>query len=327
MKLIYLCVLFLLVFACNSANRNDSSSLDNPNSKEQKIGKPESLDLDTLETGDLEKIKQVPEKEGGITQLILGIIIVIALILPWIIIIIKNNQINDQGEMINKLNSKVGSYKRDADRYKKQYNKRKDRQSESENKYYRLEERIRDFEDKNEKLKRNNDELVKYIKDNENYHNKINSIKPRYERSIVKENNILKKERNNEKKNPFTLNRNENDSDKLDLPAMEFNKTLYFSVPESGGKFTISKGKENHGDKLFYKISYNSEQDLGKIEYLSGDFDSFATNHKDSVLKPVCKIIESEGGDQTTVINDEPGSVKRLGDKWVIDEKLIVRIR
>lgn len=103
-------------------------------------------------------------------------------------------------------------------------------------------------------------------------------------------------------------------------------KTLFFSGPEKSGKFNHDKGDTEPSEKKIYSISYHPSESTGQLEYLSSNYDGQVINHKDSMLRPVCDIIESDEGSYTKVKMKNPGKVKREGGYWVVEEKIKIEI-
>lgn len=101
---------------------------------------------------------------------------------------------------------------------------------------------------------------------------------------------------------------------------------LFFTVPDGQGKFKHESGISNCEEKRLYKLTYQPGEAEGTIEFISSKYDGIAINHKDSMIKPVCNIIKENENNPSSVSQNSPGKVKRVGDEWVIDYKIKVEI-
>lgn len=101
---------------------------------------------------------------------------------------------------------------------------------------------------------------------------------------------------------------------------------LFFTVPEKGGKFKHESGIKSYEEQRFYKIVYSNEEETGELNFISSENDEVAINLKDSMLKRVCKIINENENSPSRVFQISPGKVVRVGEEWVIKEKIKVEI-
>ncbi|MDZ7718049.1 MAG: hypothetical protein U5K72_04410 [Balneolaceae bacterium] len=101
---------------------------------------------------------------------------------------------------------------------------------------------------------------------------------------------------------------------------------LFFTVPNEEGKFKHLNGISTCEEKRLYKLTYQSGESEGIIEFVSSKYDGVAINLKDSMIKPACSITEENENNPTTVSQINPGKVKRDGEEWVIVNKIEVEI-
>jgi hypothetical protein len=112
------------------------------------------------------------------------------------------------------------------------------------------------------------------------------------------------------------------------LKGSKIKPCLFFSIPESDGRFIIEKGDSVNDGMKFYRIDYKNNSDQGELLFISSDQDKRAINRLDSYLKPVCdidNIVNSETADKILLI--KPGKVIQIGDSWVIDSDNKVKIK
>ncbi|MGM0408937.1 MAG: hypothetical protein ACQERU_13225, partial [Bacteroidota bacterium] len=103
---------------------------------------------------------------------------------------------------------------------------------------------------------------------------------------------------------------------------------LFFSMPESDGRFIISNGEQSNDGRKYYKIEYFEKSDEGQLFYLSSERDKRAINRLESYLKPVCdidNILNAESATRVDFIS--PGKVIFIDDSWVIDSNNKVKIK
>lgn len=103
--------------------------------------------------------------------------------------------------------------------------------------------------------------------------------------------------------------------------------TVYFSIPESDGNFSIAHGETAFDDRKYYKIIYETNSDRGTLHYLSGQFDLKAIDNIDYYLTPVCEIVNiSDRNSAKKVSQIETGTVLKIQDNWMIDKKVKVKL-
>jgi hypothetical protein len=104
--------------------------------------------------------------------------------------------------------------------------------------------------------------------------------------------------------------------------------TLYFSIPESEGKFKIINGKPTSDENKFYKIEFDENTSSGKLYFIPGDLDIRAINDIDSYLIPVCEIENISNRKNANKIEfSNPGKVTLMNDCWVIDPENKVKVK
>ncbi len=97
-------------------------------------------------------------------------------------------------------------------------------------------------------------------------------------------------------------------------------RKLFFSMPESDGRFIIDNGESSNDGRKYFRIEYNEGSETGDLYYISGDRDQRAINRLESYLKPACDIENIENADSATNIEFiKPGKVFLINDSWVID--------
>lgn len=103
---------------------------------------------------------------------------------------------------------------------------------------------------------------------------------------------------------------------------------LYFSIPESDGRFIIEKGELADDGTKYYKIEHKGNSDEGRLFFLCGRQDKRAINRLDSYLRPVCEIDNinySDNASKIELVNH--GLVIKISDSWVIDTNKKVKIK
>ena len=101
---------------------------------------------------------------------------------------------------------------------------------------------------------------------------------------------------------------------------------LFFEIPNRQGKFKHENGIKTFKKRRLYKITYKKNESEGVIEFVSSKYDGLAINHKDSMIRPACNIIEENENNPSSVNQISPGKVKRVGDEWIIESKIKVEI-
>ena len=103
---------------------------------------------------------------------------------------------------------------------------------------------------------------------------------------------------------------------------------LFFTIPDSDGSFNIRNGKITKDNDCFYSIETGEDANIGKLHYLSGDYDLRALDNIDYYLNPVChieNITDRSSAQRIAIVN--PGVVNKNGDVWKIDINNKVKIR
>jgi len=105
-------------------------------------------------------------------------------------------------------------------------------------------------------------------------------------------------------------------------------RKLFFSMPESNGRFIVDNGETSNDGRKYFKIEYNEGSETGEFYYISGDRDKRAINRLESYLKPACDIENIENADSATNIEFiKSGKVVLINDSWVIDSDNKVKIK
>lgn len=104
-------------------------------------------------------------------------------------------------------------------------------------------------------------------------------------------------------------------------------QALFFTVPNSDGEFDNKMSSSNPEGRNYYKITSEKDSKEGKIEFRSGELDASALDHRDSILRPVCEIKNSTASNPSRIENIALGKVKRVGDKWVIEERVKIKLQ
>jgi hypothetical protein len=190
----------------------------------------------------------------------------------------------------------------------------------------------------NRKLKERESEIEEYKKGFKRLENEVEEIRYKLSlydskadsksRNFGNSENLDKKNKKEDISKSFDRKNRANnyDLDNSNRVDSKPNKTLFFSVPSQDGEFEHRKGQEEYEDRKLYKIIYQEGKSDGKIEYISGELDGHAINHKDSMLKPVCNIKETVEQNPTRIKMLKPGKVRLNGNEWVIQDKLKIEI-
>jgi len=104
-------------------------------------------------------------------------------------------------------------------------------------------------------------------------------------------------------------------------------KTLYFSMPGPEGKFLDTNSYEEYTGRLYYKIEFSENSNVGVLSYISSERDKRAINRYESYLEPVCEIENYVDLKKSfRVIQIEPGEVINYGDRWTINKNKKIKI-
>jgi large-conductance mechanosensitive channel len=196
-------------------------------------------------------------------------------------------------------------------------------------KYKRLESKNRRKRHKIDSLQR---DLNKKRKDYRLLRNKFSNQKEKINNLQKKlrsaEQEIDKRHNSIDSKNEFeNSNSPKSNEDRPKKKDLNNEKTLFFTVPNSDGEFDNKMSSSNPEGRNYYKIISEKDSKEGKIEFRSGELDASALDHRDSILRPVCEIKNSTASNPSRIENIAPGKVKRVGDKWVIEEKVKIKFQ
>lgn len=104
--------------------------------------------------------------------------------------------------------------------------------------------------------------------------------------------------------------------------------SIFFTIPENDGSFSIEKGENISGNRKFYRIDYEENSDQGLLFFLPGENDIRAINYIDSYLIPVCEVENlAISSTATRIVQLKTGSVVKISDKWVIDKDKKVKVK
>jgi len=105
--------------------------------------------------------------------------------------------------------------------------------------------------------------------------------------------------------------------------------TVYFSIPDSEGCFSVEEQKESYDEyENWYKIEHNQNDNIGKLFYIPGIMDLRAIENIDFYLNPVCEIQNIMNRKNVTKIEMlEPGEVYLSGNTWKINKTKPVKIK
>jgi hypothetical protein len=169
--------------------------------------------------------------------------------------------------------------------------------------------------------------------------NKLESGKRRLNnnlKSLEEENKRLKREISEFKQKESQL---DNITQKPDIEpknTLEWNikqpntvkRKLFFSMPESDGRFIVDNGESSNDGRKYFRIDYAEGTEIGELYYISGERDKRAINRLESYLKPVCDIENIENADSATNIEFiKSGKVVLINDSWLIDSDNKAKIK
>lgn len=105
-------------------------------------------------------------------------------------------------------------------------------------------------------------------------------------------------------------------------------QTIYFTIPESDGKFKDTNSKSHNDGNSFYRIEFENNSNTGQLFYISGALDKRAIESIDFYLIPVCEIENITNRKNAFRIElIQPGTVYMKNDCWVIDPEKKVKIK
>jgi len=129
---------------------------------------------------------------------------------------------------------------------------------------------------------------------------------------------IEKKKAENHKDIPETYTENINKADQI----------LYFSIPESDGRFKTKNSKPYNDGNCFYRIEPDKDHTTGNLYFISGSMDKRAIESIDFYLMPVCDIENiSFRRNAFRIELITPGKVTLMNDSWMIIPDKRVKIK
>lgn len=108
------------------------------------------------------------------------------------------------------------------------------------------------------------------------------------------------------------------------------NQKLHFVKPDQSGYFETERSKEfneENKSKISYRISINTDENTGILEYLSSIKDKSNVDHRDMALLPACEITNPEFHHVSKVEMIEPGTVSKEGNSWKVEQKVKVTLK
>lgn len=176
--------------------------------------------------------------------------------------------------------------------------------------------------------------LVKLLKERKNdYKNKVDLLKE----ELQNKKKIPQKDDNSVK---FYGDRSENDTntEKIEdtTKSVEWvitNETktqtgLFFTIPDSEGKFEVTDGKSQNDGNCFYRIDIESNKNQAFLHYISNEKDKRAIENIENYLLPVCDIENfSDRRNASKVLMKDAGIVSLKHDCWVIETNHKVKIK
>ena len=138
------------------------------------------------------------------------------------------------------------------------------------------------------------------------------------------------KEQTASKNHSLRIDEASNSSDQSNIDLQETNmskKTSFYSIPQKDGSFKFDAGSKLKNEDTFYKIEYDND-DIGNLDFISGELDIRAIDRVDSYLLPVCEIENIENRENANKIESvSPGKVIKKDNSWVIDPDYKVKIK
>jgi len=105
-------------------------------------------------------------------------------------------------------------------------------------------------------------------------------------------------------------------------------KTVFFSLPDDGGRFKVENGKKHNDGNNFYKIEHEENNSYGILHFISSELDLRAIERIQGYLLPVCEIVNFSDRIRASKINVlTPGKVIIKNDHWVVDPNNKVKIK
>jgi len=98
----------------------------------------------------------------------------------------------------------------------------------------------------------------------------------------------------------------------------------YYRVPDSKGAFLVSDATLSPDKKSYYQIEADGH--FGVLKYRSGDLDRSAINQRQTRLMPVCTVDGLQISFPTRIDVIDDGKVELINDKWIIKEKIKLKL-
>lgn len=103
---------------------------------------------------------------------------------------------------------------------------------------------------------------------------------------------------------------------------------LFYTIPDSEGKFEVSDGKSENEGNCFYRIDNKPNSNQALLSYISNEKDKRAIENIENYLLPVCVIENfSDRRYASKVVMKDAGIVNLKYDSWVIDTNHKVKIK
>lgn len=154
---------------------------------------------------------------------------------------------------------------------------------------------------------------------------------------LLKEEKEIPQEQKNQPEKYFSdfkgqLNDNVNIEKTEDIVAVSQNSQekkvsiLYFTIPEENGSFLEDAASITATAKSYYKIEFIDGDSTAKLFYRSGNLDPSALSKMDDVLSPVCEIENASMTNPSRISIESQGTVIKDDDKWIILEKIKIKL-
>lgn len=192
------------------------------------------------------------------------------------------------------------------------YRKRMNRLNKS---VHSLNEKFKGIENDFNEIQKENRQIKKHLK---------NKLFPKIE-NLENSLSELKKRKRVELKNN-TTDRKETGKVKISSPD-EVQNIKYFSAPDENGRFDNKRALDTPQGRVYYSISYAADSKTGVIDYHQGKLDQSAIDQRDSILKPVCKIRNSEISNPIKINQIKSGEAELVNGIWKINEKIQIEFQ
>jgi len=141
---------------------------------------------------------------------------------------------------------------------------------------------------------------------------------------LVQENETIKAKLNTDKEEILKSH-----TDNLITPTTSSKfKTVFFSLPDDGGRFKVENGKKHNDGNNFYKIEHEENNSYGILHFISSDLDQRAIERIQGYLLPVCEIVNFSDRIKASKIKVlTSGKVIIKNDHWVVDPNNKIKIK